>query len=153
MKNTTKLAQIDSFLECKIIALAGYSRNDKKFGNKVYDELIKNGFKVYPLNPNAEEINGHHCYPDIFSIPIIPDGLITLVQPEQTELLVKEAYRKGIKKIWLQQGSYTMTAVDYCKTNNINVVYGHCIFMFLGQINGAHKFHRFIWKLFGKYPK
>ncbi len=54
--------QMSSFLQSKSIAIAGVSRNPKKFGRIIYDELKKKGYNVIPINPTAEDIDGQKCY-------------------------------------------------------------------------------------------
>ena len=56
---------IEEFVSYKNIGLIGYSKNEKKFGNMAYNELIKRGYNVFPVNPSADEINGVKCYNNI----------------------------------------------------------------------------------------
>ena len=65
----TGLRTIQEFLSDKEIAIAGVSRNTKKFGRGVYDHLIERGYKIYPINPNADTIENAVCYPDVASLP------------------------------------------------------------------------------------
>ena len=50
------LKSINDFLSVKELAIAGVSRNNKKFGGMVFQELKAKGYKLYPVNPNAEMI-------------------------------------------------------------------------------------------------
>jgi hypothetical protein len=53
---------IQDFLEPKKLAIAGVSRNPKKFGHAVFRELKKSGYSVYPINPNTDTLDGEKCY-------------------------------------------------------------------------------------------
>lgn len=64
---TTK-SSVENFLSQKNIAVIGVSRNTKKFGNTIYRSLKKKGYNVFPINPNAEKIEGDNCYPDLLSL-------------------------------------------------------------------------------------
>lgn len=110
-----------------IIAVVGASTNPEKYGYKVYKDLKEAGYKVYPVNPNASEILGDKCYPNLKSLPIKPDVVNTVVPPKITEEIVKECKKIGIKKIWMQPGSESEEAINFCNKNGIDVIYGVCI--------------------------
>ncbi len=63
-------ASVENFLSQKNIAVVGVSRNTKNFGNTIYRSLKKKGYNVYPINPNAEKIEGDKCYPDLHSLTL-----------------------------------------------------------------------------------
>jgi len=44
--------QIEEFLESKNLAIAGVSRDKKKFGYRVFEDLTSKGYNAYPINPN-----------------------------------------------------------------------------------------------------
>jgi len=144
---------VEKFTACKKIAVAGVSRDSKKFGTAVYKELKAKGYELFPINPNMENLNGDTCYPDLKSLPETVDGLLCVVPPAQTEKLLQEAHQTGINLVWMQQGSASKAAIQYCKDNNIDEVHGECILMFAEPVASFHKFHRWIWKILGKLPK
>jgi predicted CoA-binding protein len=54
----------------KRIAVTGVSRNPESHGsNFVYKRLRERGYEVFPVNPNAVQVEGDRCYPDLKSIP------------------------------------------------------------------------------------
>jgi predicted CoA-binding protein len=146
-------AQIESFLAPRKLAIVGASRNPKKFGRVVYEDLKGKGFTVWAVNPHAEKLDADPCYPDITSLPPEVDRVFIVTPPEKTAENVKQAMDKGIRNIWIQQRSDTAEALELLKGSDVNLIHNECIFMFAGPVKGAHKFHRFINKLFGKYPK
>ena len=80
--NSKKL--VDDFVALKKIAVVGVSRKKAKFGNTIYREMREKGYWVYPVNPNADVIEGDTCYPDLLSLPEKVDGVIINVPPVQT---------------------------------------------------------------------
>ncbi len=142
---------IDSFLGEKKLALVGASSKANKFGNAVLKELSSKGYELLLIHPEAEIINGVACYGSLTELPTGVGGLINVVPPVQTEKLVREAHSAGIKKIWMQQGSDSPDAIQYCLEHEMEVVHGECILMFT-QPQGLHKFHHWLWGLFGKLP-
>ena len=110
-----------------VIAVVGASRNPEKYGHQVYKDLKTAGYRVYPVNPNAREILGDRVYPDLKSLPVKPDVVNIVVPPKVTEETVKTCRELGIKTVWMQPGSESEQAIDFCKTNNIDVIHGVCI--------------------------
>jgi len=149
----TKLSTIQAFLAPKEIAICGVSRNKKKFGRVVYDTLKERGFKVYGVNPNMTDIDGDPCYPDVSQLPGNVKYLYIVTPGKQTEEVVKKAIDKGIRNIWIQQMSESSSAVDLAEKNGITLIKKECILKFAEPVTSIHKFHRFLTKLFGMYPK
>ena len=71
----------------------------------------------------------------------------------KTEKVVKDVHSNNIKLVWMQQGSESETAIEFCEKNSIEVVYKECILMFAEPAASIHKFHRWIWKILKKLPK
>lgn len=119
---------IKEFLEkSNVFAVVGASRDPSKYGHKIYRDLRTAGYKVYPVNPNANEILGDKCYPSIESLPELPQVVDLVVPPKVTNQIVKVCKKLGIKKVWMQPGSESETALNFCKENSIEVVYGVCV--------------------------
>ena len=148
----TSKAAVEDFLSQKVLAIVGVSRNSQKFGNMAYRELKANGYQLFPIHLEAETVEGDQAYKDFASLPEKVGGVLITVPPVQTEMVVREAATAGIKRVWMQQGAESAAAIQFCRENGIAEVHGECILMYAGQA-GFHKFHRWLWKLFGKVPK
>jgi len=119
---------IAEFIDKKnVIAVVGASRNPEKYGHKVYKDLKEAGYKVYPVNPNASEILGDKCYPNLESLPERPDVVTVVVPPRVTEKIVKACKDLGIWRVWMQPGSESEKAITFCRENGIKVIHGVCI--------------------------
>jgi len=145
--------QIEEFYSQPLIAMIGVSRNTKKFGYVAYNELKKKGFKVVPVNSFADTIDGATCYKSIEALPSEVTGAVILTHKKENLGVVEKLLNKGIKQIWIQQGSDTPQAVELAKKNYANLINGKCIIMFSGSLSGMHKFHYNISKFFGRMPK
>jgi predicted CoA-binding protein len=146
-------AAIDSFLSIHKVAIAGVSRDPKKFGFLVFKQLKEKGYEVYPINPGTDNINGTPCFRSVSSLPLNVHSLIIVTPKNQTRDIVAEAITKGIDNIWIQQMSDTPEAIDLTKNHPVNLITKECILMHLDPVTGIHKLHRSILKFFGKYPK
>jgi uncharacterized protein len=146
-------AAIDSFLSTQKIAIAGVSRDPKKFGFLVFKHLKERGFEVYPINPEADNIAGTPSFRSVSALPLNVHSLVILTPKKHTRDVVAEAMAKGIDNIWIQQMSDTPEAIELTKAHPVNLVTRECILMHTDPVTGIHKFHRSIKKLFGFYPK
>ena len=124
-----KARMIDEFLaKDNIFAVIGVSKNPKKYGNKVYFDLKDAGYVVYPVNPNADEIQGDKCYSSLSNLPEKPDVIVMVTPPEITEKTIREdLIELGIKKVWLQPGSESEDIINFCKFVKIKVLHGICV--------------------------
>jgi predicted CoA-binding protein len=147
---TTKVA-IEEFLDEHTLAIAGVKRDGTGFGNAVFKDLTGKGYEILPVHPTADEVGGVPCSPSLAELPKPVGGLVLVVQPEQSEMLVREAKTAGIERIWMQQGAESAEAIRFCEENGIDVVHGQCVMMF-AEPTGIHRFHRWINGVFGKLP-
>jgi predicted CoA-binding protein len=119
---------IKEFLNKKnIFAVVGASRDPQKYGFQVFRDLKSAGYKVYPINPNADEILGDKCYPSLEVLPKKPDVVDIVVPPRATEHVIEACKRVGITKVWMQPGSESEKAIKFCEENGIQTVHGVCV--------------------------
>ncbi len=111
------------------IAVVGVSRSKKKYGFRVFKTLLDHGFRVFPINPNADRILNQRVYPNLSSLPEKPDLVVTVTPPDITERIVDTCMKLGIKKLWLQPGSESVNAIERAKNNGLDVVYNACIML------------------------
>lgn len=146
-----KKENIKEFFNFDNIAVIGVSRNAKKFGNYIFNELKKNGKKVFPVNPFLKEFGEEKCYNSVEELPDNIQRIVFVTKPEITNQLLPKVLEKGIANIWFQQGSSDKLSIEFCITNNLKFIHAECLLMYLEPVKSFHKFHKFIWKLFGKY--
>ena len=148
---TTARAAVDQFVAQPALALVGVSRSGKKFGNAAYRELSAKGYRVYPIHPSADVIDGVHCYSRFADLPEVVDAVLVVVPPSQAAAVVRDAAAAGIHHVWLQQGAESVEACDLAASLGIECVAGECILMFANP-TGVHRLHRGIRKLVGGLP-
>jgi predicted CoA-binding protein len=147
-----KLKQIEEFLASEPIAMAGVSRNPKKFGFMAFKELKEKGMNIIPVNRHATEIHQSKVYPDIKSLPPETKGLIIMTRKNETAGLIKEAKSCEFKQIWIQQGCESNEALHELQGTEINFITKQCILMYY-KPHSIHKFHAALKRFFGRYPK
>lgn len=149
---TTKSA-VNSFLKEKELAVIGASRDEKKFGSAAMKMLLEKGYQVYPVHPQARELQGQACYSSVAELPERIQACLLVVPPPETEKLIPQLAEKGIRKIWMQQGAGSDEAIQLSQERGMETVARECIFMFAAPVTGGHAFHHWLWKVFGKLPK
>ncbi|MBZ5664953.1 MAG: CoA-binding protein [Acidobacteriia bacterium] len=151
------LETIEDFLAQKRIAMAGISRDPANFSVKLFEELCRRGYDVIPVNPNAAEVQGIRCFARVQDIQPPVDGALLMTSPEATETVVNDCAEAGIRRVWMYraagQGSVSAKAVEFCLGRGMLVVPGQCPFMFLPDAAGFHRFHGFVRKITGRYPR
>ena len=78
---------ISEFLRGKRIAVAGVSRSGASAANPVFRKLRDCGYDAVPVNPNAAEVEGARCYPDLASVPGDLDGVIDLYADDAVQVM------------------------------------------------------------------
>ena len=149
----TSKAAVSDFISQKKLAIVGVSRKKSKFGNWALKELRAKGYRLFPVHPEAESIEGERCYHSLGELPEPVGGVLVVVPPAQTEQVVRDAVAARIHRVWMQQGAESPAAIKFCEENGIHVVHGECILMFAEPAVWFHRAHRWVWKMLGKLPK
>ena len=144
---------IDSFFAENRFAIIGVSRDGTKFGNMAFTELRDKGADVYQVHPEADQIGGQPCYRSLDALPEKVGAVLVSVKPERALDAVKQVHAAGVTKVWFQQGAQSDEAIAFAEANEMTAVSGKCILMFAKPVASIHKFHRFLARIFGTYPK
>lgn len=145
------MKDVARFLSLEKYAVAGVSRDPKKFGNQMFKDLRKKGMDVVPVNPKSETIDGVKCYSSVSELPSDIRGVIFMTPKEETLSVARETIAHGIQDLWIQQGAETKSMIAELEKENVNLINNECIMMFW-KPNGVHSFHRFLKKIFGGLP-
>jgi predicted CoA-binding protein len=144
---------VDDFFAQKTIAVVGVSRSPNKFANMAFRELRQKGYRVVPVNPNADTVEGERCYHRLADIEPRPDAALIITPQAQTEGVVREAAAAGIRRLWIQQGADSEAALRLAEISGGTVVSGDCVLMFAEPAAFYHRLHRWVWKLLGRLPR
>jgi len=145
--------KVDAFLSQQHIAVAGYSRDPKKFGAQVFDMLKTKGYQVYSVNPSGGTTpGGEPVYSSLSELPEHVTAALIVTKPEISNKLIRQAADEGLTHVWVQQMSDNHKTMEILEGSQLNFVAKRCIFMHANP-TGFHKFHRWLVGLFGRLPK
>src|SRR5215470_3761009 len=123
------------FLAYKRIAVPGVSRKPREHGsNTVFKRLRDRGYEVFAVNPNADEVEGAHCYHDLRSIPGGVDAVVIATAPDKAEGTMRECTDRATRRGGMQRpnrgGSLTPTARAWGREHETTVTEGACPLIF-----------------------
>ncbi len=148
--------QVAGFLEGRRFAVAGVSRKGDVAANAVLKKLMKAGFEAFPVNPNATEVEGVTCYPDIAAVPGPLDGAVIATHPDASATVVRQCADAGVKRVWFHRsfgnGSVSVEAVAECERLGIEAIVGGCPLMFCEPVDVAHRCMRWWLQRKGRVP-
>ena len=82
---------------------------------------------MFGVNPRLNQLDGEPIYPDLQSLPEVPEAISLVVPPAISEQIVQQAHQLGIRRVWMQPGSESAAAIEFCQQNDIDVIHSQCI--------------------------
>lgn len=148
----------DEFLSQRRIAVTGVSRNPSGHGsNAVYLRLRERGYEVFAVNPNAEQVEGDRCYPNLAAIPGGVTAVVIATSAQHALDGMREVVDAGVKHAWMHRafgaGSVSAEAAALGRENGVTVIDGGCPLMFGPTSDGGHRVMCRLLTLTGKVPR
>lgn len=113
----------------RTVAVVGLSDNPERESYQVAAYLKAHGYRIVPVNPNAQEILGERAFPSLLDIP--PDIEVDVVdifrRPEFIPEIVEQAIARGAKVVWMQKGLAHNAAADRARAAGLAVVMDRCM--------------------------
>ncbi len=113
--------------ESRNIAVVGISNKLGRPSLTVASYLKGQGYRIIPVNPTIQDVNGEKCYPDLASIPEKVDVVDIFRKPADALPVVEEAVRIGAKAVWMQEGIVNEEAARRAKEAGLLVVMDKCM--------------------------
>jgi len=114
---------------CRTVAVVGLSPKPHRDSYQVARYMQAQGWRIVPINPNADEILGEKAYP----------SLLEAARHERIELvncfrnsadippIVDEAMVIGARAVWMQLGIEHAGAADKARAAGLAVVQNRCL--------------------------
>ena len=87
------------------VAVIGASSVRQKYGNRAVRAYLRQGWTVYPVNPNEPQVEGLATFARITDIPGPVDRASLYVPPAVGETLLEGIRAKGVKELWVNPGA------------------------------------------------
>ncbi|MEM2049730.1 MAG: acetate--CoA ligase family protein [Thermoproteota archaeon] len=103
--------KLEAFFNPKSVAVIGASREEGKVGHRIFRNMVESGFKgrLYPVNPNAQEILGYRCYGSVKNVEDDVDLAVIAVPAKIVPSVVEECGRKGVKGLIVISAGFSET--------------------------------------------
>lgn len=126
------------------IAIYGLSPKRRTFAIGIKKHLEKSDYKIFPINSKAES----GFYQNLKAVPDKIESAYIAINPDNALSILNDLSEYGIKRAWFQYGSFNDEIIKKCKDSGIETYTG-CLMMYIPSAGFIHKFHRFLYELFG----
>ena len=121
----------------KTVAVIGASSKRHKFGNKALRAYLSQGYRVFAINPNEEQVEGIKTYASVLDVPE-PIDMATVYVPGHIGVRVMEDIaKKGIPEVWLNPGADDDEVVERAKALGVRIIQA-CSIMAIGEAPGRY---------------
>jgi acyl-CoA synthetase (NDP forming) len=121
------------------IAIVGASGDPSRIGGMALDHLIRFGYagQVYPINPKYPELAGLRCYPDVDSLPAVPDVAVLAFAADDVMPALERCHAKGIPAAIIYASGYAevggegltrqQALVEFARRTGMTIVGPNCM--------------------------
>lgn len=113
--------------EVHSIAVVGLSPNPARPSFRVAQGLQGFGYHIMPVRPLVDKVLGEKAFPDLESLPELPDIVDVFRAAEHIPAIVDSCIKLGIKNLWLQEGIINEKAALRAQEAGITVVMDRCM--------------------------
>lgn len=121
------------------IAVVGISPRPERPSHYVAAYLQGHGYRILPINPGQREVLGQTCYPDLSSLPEVPDAVVVFRRSEDVPPIAEAAVAKGARVLWLQLGITHPEAEAAAAQAGLTVVSDRCMMVEHRRLLGDDK--------------
>ncbi|MHC4704204.1 MAG: acetate--CoA ligase family protein, partial [Planctomycetota bacterium] len=137
----------ESFFNPESVAMVGVSQHKGKVGYEILANMIAAGYEgeIFPVNPQADTIQGLRCFPDLPSIGVVPELVVVVVPARIVPAVMRHCatvkakavivITAGFKEVGKEGAELEKQVVQIAKQAGIRVIGPNC----LGVIAPANK--------------
>jgi predicted CoA-binding protein len=122
--------------QVRSVAVVGLSPQSARPSFNVARALQRFGYRIIPVRPMIDEVLGEKAYPDLESLPEVPDIVDVFRASEHVPAIVDSCIKLGIKNLWLQDGVIHEEAALRAQQAGITVVMDRCMYRDHTQLLG-----------------
>lgn len=136
--NPTELRDI--LRDTRTVAVVGASDNPARPSNDVFGYLRRHSrFELFPVNPNADAVDGIRSYRSLSDLPLIPDMVDVFRRHEDLPDVLDEVLQLSPlpKYLWLQQGLRHEQVAERARAAGMTVVMDRCLKVDYARFGGG----------------
>ena len=118
---------IKSALNGMRIAVVGMSSKKSRASHRVGAYLKKNGYKIYPVNPNETQILDMKCYSSLLDIKDKIDVVNVFRESSAVPQIANDSIKIEAEFMWLQLGVISSEGIEIATQRGINCIVDLCI--------------------------
>ena len=107
-------------------ALVGANNNPHKYGYIIFNVMRRSGYTMYPVNTTEPTVENEPAYPDLSSLPIVPQVVNFVVPPYSAMRTLEEAARLGVDIVWFQPGAESAQLIARAHELGLHPIYDAC---------------------------
>ncbi|MFB5191641.1 CoA-binding protein [Alicyclobacillus fastidiosus] len=111
----------------KTIAVVGLSDQPNRPSYGVAHYLQQQGYKIIPVNPNAEEVLGVPAVPSLSALDEVVDIIDVFRNSAALEGVVRESLGLSAPTIWAQLGVHDETAAQLALAHGKTIIMDKCL--------------------------
>src|SRR4051794_38811154 len=110
------------------VAVVGASPNPNRASSFVATYLrAESDYRLFFVNPMADEVLGERCYPSLADLPEVPDVVDVFRRASDLPSVGDEAVTAGSKVLWLQLGLWDEAVAEHAYQAGLAVVMDRCL--------------------------
>ncbi len=111
----------------RTIAVVGLSDNPLRPSHGVSAYMQSQGYRIIPVNPQADEVLGEKAYPSLLDVPEPIDIVDIFRRSEFVPEIVDQAIQLKARAIWMQEGVVHEVAAEKARKAGLFVIMDSCI--------------------------
>ncbi|EQD59805.1 CoA-binding domain protein, partial [mine drainage metagenome] len=111
----------------RTVAVVGISDKLGRPSLTVASYLKDHGYDVWPVNPTIKEVGHVLCYPDLSSLPGVPDLVVVFRKASDIPGVVDEAIQAKVSRVWVQEGIESPEGWNKAKSAGLSIAMNLCI--------------------------
>lgn len=119
----------------KSVAILGASTDRSKYGNKSVRAHEAEGWTVYPVNPKADEVEGHKAYASLSDVPQPLTRISVYLPPQVSMKLLPEMAGTPHDELFFNPGAESEELIAAAKEHGLKPLQA-CSIVAIGQKPG-----------------
>jgi uncharacterized protein len=104
------------------VAILGASADRSKFGNIAVRAFVRQGWRVFPVNPKESQIEGLPAFKSIAEIPERPQLVSIYLPPPVLLKILPDIAARGCDELWLNPGTESAEVLALAEKLGLNVI-------------------------------